>query len=188
MDNLGNSRRNRVDLAVNSVQFTRLASDIYETYLKSREEQGIKGLSEPEAASYLRHFEIVLADLASAWSADPFQYIGYSRSKKYFVEGGSYWDNENRRPFISERIFLRVINFLEHQQLIENHVAKQGFSDISSRMRAAPGLQILFDKFEVNWACILTDPNAPVIFVKDTENKNFIPFPELGNFDIEASR
>ena len=188
MDSLGNSRRNRIDLVVKSEQFTQFVSDIKNTYLESRKEQGIRGLSESEAESYFRHFEIVLADLASAWSADPELYIGYSRSKKYFVEGGSYWDYENGSPFISERIFLRVIDFLEHQQLIENHVAKQGFSDISSRMRAAPGLQILFDEFEVNWACILTDPNAPVIFVKDTENKNFISFPEPGKFDFEASR
>ena len=187
MDDLANSRRNRVDLTVKSDQFDRFVTDLYSTYLNSRKEKGVKGLSDAEEVSYLGHFEIILADLASAWGADPALFIGYSRSKKYFVQGGSYWDYANNRPLISERIFVRVLEFLEEQRLIENHIAKQGYSDISSRMRPTPSLQKLFEQNDVNWACISVDLNAPMIFVKDGENKRFIPYPEPGEFNLEAA-
>lgn len=187
MDNLTYSRRNRVDLVIRSEQFGKVVHDLFNAYVHVRRSEGARSLTAAEGESYFRHFEIILADLAAAVDADPTLYIGYSRSKKYYVRGGGYWNHVSDSPSISERIFTGVVDFFETQGLIENHIAEQGYNGISSRMRATLGLRRLFEQSNVNWASISVDLDAPTIFVKDTENKEFISYPEPGNFNLRGA-
>ena len=92
----------------------------------------------------------------------------------------------DNQPILSERVFLRVIDFLTQSGLIANYVAAAGYSPMSSRMRASKELIDDLRGAGVNWTGVGFDPEAPVIFVKD-KDKKLAPFPDNEEFDFERA-
>tara|TARA_R110000782_G_scaffold150045_2_gene242787 strand:- start:3056 stop:4444 length:1389 start_codon:yes stop_codon:yes gene_type:complete len=129
---------------------------------------------------------LVVLDLLAAWEGDPSRYVGYSRKADYFRKGGGYWNQMDNQPILSERVFLRVIDFLTQSGLIANYVAAAGYSPMSSRMRASKELIDDLRGAGVNWTGVGFDPEAPVIFVKD-KDKKLAPFPDNEEFDFERA-
>jgi hypothetical protein len=143
-------------------------------------------MSADDADGYLRHIGIIILDLLSAYGDDPDLLIGYNRGKPEFVRDGVYWDMALDEHLLSEKLFLGTISFLEATGYIENQIAEPGYPEFSSRMRATDKLANLFTENGLNWAIITTDPNAPVIIVKD-ENKKPVAWPDAEGFDPDEA-
>ena len=210
MKNLRNSRRNRTDYAPGSARVAEQIEEFvarYEAYRRNKEE---RALSKDDRTKYVRHMQIILLDLLAAWEGDETIFIGYSRGGHAFRRGGSYWDQSQDKPILSERIYLGLIDFLHAEDFIENHVMPPGREDMSSRMRANDRLKNKFRERGLNWTSIVTDLEAEVIFVnepikekkpdktaekiwkkirkKKKKKKRLIPPPKSDSFDIEAAR
>jgi len=182
VNDLTHSRRNRIDLISKSERLRELVLRLAKELNLSRRRKYSNG----QFILCCEHLEIVLLDLLSASDGDPFLYIGYSRGKNNFLKGGAYWDDKEGQAILSSSHFLTVIDFLEECGLIENHIAKAGRNERSSRMRATPALRELFEEKKLNWASILINPRSPIIIVKD-ENKKKVAYPEVNNFDLSRS-
>lgn len=199
MDNLAISRRNCLYYKPRSNKVLKSFDGFLTSYEVYRKKLGKRRMSDSEREEYQRHLVIILLDLIAVLEGDPARYIGYSRSHKYFIQGGGYWDLKNGRAILSERVFLSVIDFLEDDGLIENHKAKAGYGGFSSRMRATPMLSEIFRERGLNWTSIGYDQDAPVLILKDTEiikdkdNKKqkrkfkVIELPKSESLDVEQA-
>lgn len=180
VNELHNSRRNRIDFTTDDISVLQIVEQLFEE-LKT-ERRIISTLKE----NFIRHILIITLDLFNAWDGDPTKYIGYSRGSNNFRSGGAYWNNETDEPIIGEKIYLGVVDFLAAHEYIENEIAPSGYQANSSRMRANKKLIKLFIDHGVSWVCTQVNTRLPVIIVKD-ENKNIIPLPDPGKFDLETT-
>jgi len=186
MDALNHSRRNRPELRDSSVRMLSVIRYLIFEYCIFRQTQGMRKINKGDRGAYFQHLNNIVADLYSAYLADPVLYIGYSRGKPNFRRSGCYWDFQNDRALLSNTIYLNLIDFLAERGYIENHIAKSGRNRYSSRMRAKPKLIERLEAEKVNWASILADTSVSAIVVKD-ENKNVIPPPADDSFDMERA-
>jgi len=183
---LNNSRRNRIHLTTQSDSLNELITVLYQGYVEARRGHE-KALSKRQEEVCYKHVSIILLDLLAAWESDPECYIGYSRGRRYFLEGGSYWDHEKSKSALSGKFYLGLIDHFAELDLIENHIADAGYGGFSSRMRATARLTNLFVERDLNWACILVDLDAPSMFVKGVDKK-LMRLPDPKEFDLEQAK
>ena len=176
------SRRNRLGLWTQSQTVLEFARSL--TY--SLESKRQRAFPARERDLCHEHMVLVLLDLLSAMETSEDLWIGYSRGKKNFLKGGSYWNEELGKPFLSERFFLGVVDFLSKIGLIENVKAPAGFTPYSSRMQSSEALRVEFAKRGISWTCIVASDQAPVIVVKD-EDKKPTSWPHPGNFPLDEA-
>ena len=106
---LNYSRRNRVDLRINSREFALELISLLSEYREFRAKNGQRQIKK-DGPAYFIHLHIIVADLYAAWLGDPDIYVGYSRGKQNFLRGGAYWDFQNDQALLSERIYLTLID------------------------------------------------------------------------------
>ncbi|MBT4701568.1 MAG: hypothetical protein HOB79_10900, partial [Rhodospirillaceae bacterium] len=182
MADLTYSRRNNPRLTSNFENVGDVAKVLLDEYEKNRKKRGKRKVNEGDKEDYHRHLVNIICDLYAAWIENPDRYVGYSRGKENFNQGGSYWDHLNDCSLLSQRKFLELIDFLKAELYIEDHTAKAGRNRFSSRMKAKEYLLNLLFEMEVNWASIQTDTNTGAIVVKD-ENKKTIAPPDDPDFE-----
>jgi hypothetical protein len=180
--NFDYSRRNRVDLATEDPHVL----DVAEHMASAIGAERARKYTAVEFAECKRHVLIVLLDLKTAWDANQELYVGYSRGKGNFENGGPYWDEVAGHCIVSYAFYITVVDFLAGANLIENHVAKPGRNSYSSRMRATPALSDLFVGAKALWASTLVDLDAQRLFVRDDE-KNIVAYPDPGDFDLDKA-
>ncbi|MBT6362271.1 MAG: hypothetical protein HOJ67_08725, partial [Rhodospirillaceae bacterium] len=186
MADLTYSRRNNPRLTSNFENVGDVAKVLLDEYEKNRKKRGKRKVNEGDKEDYHRHLVNIICDLYAAWIENPDRYVGYSRGKENFNQGGSYWDHLNDCSLLSQRKFLELIDFLKAELYIEDHTAKAGRNRFSSRMKAKEYLLNLLFEMEVNWASIQTDTNTGAIVVKD-KNKKIIDPPKDPDFDYSRA-
>ncbi|MEY8096536.1 hypothetical protein AB9F29_03850 [Falsihalocynthiibacter sp. S25ZX9] len=174
-----NSRPNKINLKAASESAANLVGFINNEYCASRQRM----LSEKNTQVYRTHFELVLLDLFSAFSSHPKLWIGYSRGKGNFIDGGRYYNPYTSANPVTQKPFINTINFLANFGYVENWISNSGYSKISSRMRATEQLQRYFEQFGLNWTSIREDSEAPVILVKN--DGKIVPYPHEEDFPLE---
>ena len=177
------SRRNRPTLFSSAEEMKQLCVKLFMNYFFLRRAKGKRVVNRADIPKYLRHFENIIVDLHSAWQSDPSLYVGYSRGKGNYTKEGAYWDAVKARPYLSQEMYLGVIEYLSEVGLVENHIAKSGHNRFSSRMKATPNLIERIDERKINWASASIDFDASAIIVKD-ENKKVISPPNEPRFDL----
>jgi hypothetical protein len=161
---LQNSRRNDLHARFEQGTAANVIPPLLEVLRSHREDQGKRawGNKEPDVS---RHMELVVADLYSAWSADPEMFIGYSRNEAEFKKGGSYFDPQIGKSLLSYSFLPEVIDGLAEHGYVENHKATPGLAGMSSRMRATKKLILQLEIGGVSWAVITrSDDEEMLIF------------------------
>ncbi|MEO4045446.1 hypothetical protein AAFN47_28015 [Hoeflea sp. CAU 1731] len=177
LNDLNNSRRNRTDLRATTQEAKNFVRDLFSTYLAFRDHKQKRRLTEEQQFAFREHIEMVICDLLAAWHADPERFIGYSRGKRNFIKGGSYWSYKRNKSIPARAILFEIIEFLDALDLLENHIAAAGAGEFSSRMRASARLSDEFSNSNLNSFHLGNDPEYEVIVVKD-EAKKIIPLED----------
>jgi len=160
------SRRNRTDKRFHGKEGSSTVDSLFRLAKDARKASGKKGYGK-YADDIKRHVEIIVADLFSAWIADPDLYVGYSRNEKAFDPDGSY------HGALKHSAFMDVLEVLEKNDLIEDNIQTPGYAGRSSScMRATQKLADIIHGEGVNWASIVHDQDAEVLVLKSEKDKD----------------
>jgi len=181
-DHNANSRRNRLGLTTANEQ---AASMVWE-WVAAIEATNERKFSEDQRRACFNSLECLCLDLLSASLTTPPVWIGYSRGKENYVQGGAYWDHAKDKAALSFTYFLSGIDYLEAHGLVLNQTADAGYSHFSSRMIATSELIEEFAARGLNWTHVLENADLDCVVVKD-EQKRPTTWPDPAGFPLDQA-
>lgn len=181
-DHYRNSRRNRVGLTTDHEEIMSLVTE----WVFDIEATKKRAFSDTQRQTCFDMLLGLSLDLISAANSVPPVWIGYSRGKANYIQGGAYWDHQNSCPMISQTFYFQAIEYLEERGFLLSHVAQAGHSTFSSRMTATPALVEEFASRGFNWTHVLEKPDADCVVVKD-ENKRPTTWPNPDGFALDSA-